>query len=83
MNRRADGHVNDFPCGVVAQEFGHQQGVEEMTTAFGTHTAEQRHAEQGEVADDVEDFVADKFVARAQRCLVQHGVGREHDGVVD
>ena len=43
---------------------------------FGGDLAFDVHAEQGEVADDVEDLVADEFVVEAQGSFVEHPVGR-------
>src|SRR5687767_4482292 len=54
-----------------------------MAAALGADEAEKRHPEEREVADDVEYLVADELVGAAQGLLVEHPVGREHDGVVE
>ncbi len=41
------------------------------------------HAEQGEVADDVEYLVTNKFVVETQRRFIEHSVGRKDDRIVE
>ncbi len=57
--------------------------MDAVAACFGGDLAFDVHAEQGEVADDVEDLVADEFVVEAQGSFVEHPVGREHDRIVE
>ena len=52
--------------------------MEYVAAALCADAPEERHAEQREVADDVEDFVPHELVGAAKRSLIQHAVGREH-----
>src|SRR3954464_12980825 len=38
---------------------------------------------QGEVANDIENFVADEFLREAQRFLAQHGIAPNDDRVLE
>jgi len=70
-----------FPIGIVAQNAGDDSGVHGVSGAVGFDVAEDALAEEGEVADEVEDLVADEFVREAQRRVVDAVVG-EHDAVL-
>ena len=50
---------------------------------FGGDLAEDGQSDEGDVADDVEYFVSDKFVVEPERRFVQHSVGRQNDGVIE
>ena len=54
-----------------------------MAAAFGGYFGLERHSEQSEIADDVEDLVADKFVVEAERRFVEHSVGRENNCIIE
>ena len=76
-------HIDDIPRRADAQEFRHQTGVQDVAAAFGDDLAHDGHSQQRKVADDVEDLVTHKFVAKTQTCLIQHSVTRQHDRVIE
>ena len=53
-----------------------------MTALLGDDLALNRHSQQSEVADDVEDLMPDKFVVESKRRFIQHAVRRENDGIL-
>ena len=56
--------------------------MQRVTAAVGDDVADDRVADQGQVADRVEDLVADELVLEAER-VVQHAGLADHDGVVE
>ena len=50
-----------------------------VTATFGFNFPQKRHTKKSQVADDVEDFVADEFVLKSEQRLVEHSVfAQEH-----
>ena len=58
-------------------------GVDRMAGARGDDVRLERHAEQENVADDIEDLVADELVLEAQRLLRDDLVALDDDGAVE
>src|SRR5271169_6568941 len=63
---------------LVAQDAGDDGRVQRVSGAVGLDVAQNALAEEGEVTDEVEDFVADELVGEAQRRIVD-AVAREHN----
>src|SRR5687768_8546059 len=53
-----------------------------MTTFFGRDLALQRNSEEGYVADNVKDLVADELVVESERGFIEHAVGRKDYSVI-
>ena len=58
--------VGELPGGAVAHEALHEGGVHGMAGALGDDAALDAAAGEGEVADQVEDLVADELVGEAE-----------------
>ena len=58
--------VGELPGGAVAEEALDEGGVHGVAGAFGDDAAPDAAAGEGEVADEVEDFVADELVGEAE-----------------
>lgn len=61
---------NNLPSMLGLQQLTHQRRVDAVAAFFGGDLGLERHAEKREVADDVEDLVADEFVVEAERRFV-------------
>ncbi len=57
--------------------------MHDVTTPFRGDAAQQRHTEQCQIADDVQDLVSHKLIPEAQLLFVHHSFRREHDGVIE
>ena len=57
--------------------------MHDVTAALSNYFSENRHTQQRQIADDVQNLVAHKLVAKSQASRIQHPVGREHNGVVE
>src|SRR6187431_1825670 len=57
----------------------HERGVHGVTGAFGDDAAEERAADEGQVTDQVQDFVAAGLVLKPQPAGIQYFVGCEAD----
>ena len=57
---------HELPGGAVAEEAGDERGMHGVSGALGDDMAEDVMAGEGEVADEVENLVADEFVAEAE-----------------
>ena len=79
---RPDRQIDDLPGGAVSQQRRHQRRMQQVAAAFGLHSAQQGHSQQGQIADDVENLVAHELVGKTQSGFVQHAVLGQHDGVV-
>src|SRR5438309_10370559 len=71
----------DGPKGWIGQQTADQLRMQRMTRFVRLDMREQRKACQGEVADEIERFVAAEFVREAQRA-VHYAIRSEDDGVV-
>src|SRR5882762_6881330 len=72
----------DFPGGGVGEEVADELGVERVAGFAGFDAAKEREADEGEIADEVEGFVAAKFV-RVAKGAVHDAILGEDDGVVE
>ena len=59
-----------------------ERRVQRVAAAVRDEMADHREADERQIADDVEDLVADELVLEAQR-VVQHAGLSEHDRVVE
>ncbi len=50
--------------------------------AFGDYAAQQRAADEGEIADEVEDFVPARLVRESQPTYIQYFIGGKANGVI-
>ena len=66
------GKADEFPGGAVAEQARDQSGVHGVAGALGDDAALDAAAGEGEVADEVEDLVADELVGEAQGAVL-HG----------
>src|SRR5580698_6873335 len=67
-----------FGVALVAQDAGDDSGVQRVSSAVGFDVAEDTLAEQGQIADQVEDLVADELILEAQRRVVDALAGEYH-----
>lgn len=71
------GEMNQLPRGTILQKSRDQRGVHGMTSSLGNHVALDAFARQRQIADQVENFVADKFVRKAQRAILHAFTGQD------
>ena len=71
--------MDHLPGGAVLEEAADQGGVHGVAGAHGVDAALNALAGEGEVADEVEDFVADVLVGEAEGAVLRAG-GGEDDG---
>jgi hypothetical protein len=71
--------VGQFPGGAVAEEFLDEGGVHGVAGSLGDDAAPDAVAGKGEVADEVEDLVADELVWKAQGAIL-NGAGESGGG---
>ena len=79
--RMRDRHGGELPCGTVFHEAGDERGVHEVASALGCDMALDAVACQGEIADEVEDLVADVLITEPERAVLR-AFGAEDDGVL-
>ena len=79
LGRRDHGHH----FGVLLGNGHGELGVGSVPGAHGDDMAEEGASDQGEVADDIENFVADEFVGEAERFFAQDGVVADDNGVFE
>ena len=72
----------DFPGRGVGEETAYKLGVERVAGFASFDAAEEGKADEGEVADEIESFVAAEFVGIAEGA-VHHAVFGEDDGVIE
>jgi hypothetical protein len=72
----------DFPGGGVGQKAADELGVKRVAGFASFDAAEERKADEGEVADEVESFVSAEFIGIAEGA-VHDAVFRENDGVIE
>src|ERR1700684_533150 len=70
-----------FPPRAVAEQAGDEGGVHGVSGAVGDNVAENLPAEQGQIADEVENLVAHKFVFKAQGRVLDALAGQD-DAIV-
>src|SRR6266849_1925777 len=54
-----------------------------MAAAFSLDAAQKHHAQQREIADNVQNLVAHELIRKAQAVFVQHPMLGEHDGIIE
>jgi len=59
----------DFPGGRVGEKAADELGVEGVAGFAGFYAAEEWEANEGEVADEVEGFMAAEFIGIAERAV--------------
>ena len=72
----------DFPGGWVGEESADELGMERVAGFPGFDAAEEREADEGKIADEVEGFVAAEFV-RVAKGAVHDAILGEDNGVVE
>jgi hypothetical protein len=72
----------DFPSGGVGEKAADELSVEGVAGFAGFHATEERKADEGEVPDEIEGFVAAEFVGVAEGA-VHDAVFGEDDGVIE
>src|SRR5690606_12618767 len=65
------------------QKFTHHRCMYGVAAFFGCYLSFKRHTQKREIADDVENLMADEFVVEPERVFVKHSVGRKHDSAVE
>lgn len=75
-----DGDGGELPSSAVFEQAGDERGVHEVAGALGDDVAFNALAGKGEIADEVEDLVADVLIAEAERAVFR-AFGSENDGV--
>ena len=71
------GQVDEFPGRTVLQETRDQCGVHGVSGSLGHHVALDAFARQRQVADQVENFVTDKFVGKTERAVLYALAGQD------
>ncbi len=74
---------NDFVNGGIRHDLVDQCEVHGVAGLFGNHVTEKRLADQSEVADEIERFVAAAFVGEAEAAGVEDGLAIEAHGVIE
>jgi len=59
-----------------------QPRMKSMPGSFCDDMADKGRSEKREIANEIEDLMANKLVVEAKACLIHKAVFREHDGVV-
>lgn len=54
-----------------------------MATFLSGYLALDRHSDQGEIPNNIQDLVPDKFIVESQWCIVKHAVRRKDDRIVE
>src|SRR5262245_37947430 len=76
--------VDDLPSGIIVQDSRNQGGMNPVSATLGLDPGKQWQAEQGEVANYVDDLVPHEFVSEPQAILVhQSALGGQHDRIVE
>ena len=82
MASRHRRHLDELPGVALLEELRGERGVQGVAAAVRDDVADDRVADERQIADDVEDLVADELVLEAQR-VVEHAGLAEHDRVVE
>ena len=72
-----DGEVNQLPRGTILQESRDQRGVHGVAGSLGNHVTLDAFARQRQVADQIENFVTDKFVRKTERAVLHALAGQD------
>jgi hypothetical protein len=71
------GAVYQFPGGAVAEQPLDERGVHGVAGALGDDAAPDAAAGQSEIADEVQNFVADELVGETQRAVFDALAGED------
>src|SRR6476661_2974753 len=61
----------------------HQTGMQGMSGSVGNQMSDKGQTQKGEVTDEIQDFMAHKFVGKPQTGLIQDPVLRKDDRVLE
>src|SRR6476660_2117788 len=61
----------------------HQTGMQGMSRSVGNQMSDKGQTQEGEVTDEVQDFMPHKFVGKPQTGFIQYPVLRKHDRVLE
>ena len=75
-----NGEVNQFPRGTILQQSRNQRSVHGMASSLGNHVALDAFACQRQIADQIENFVADKFIGKPEGTIL-HSLTGQDDGI--
>src|SRR5260370_21795492 len=57
--------------------------MQQVPAPLSRYASQQRHAQERQVTDDVQNLVTDKLVGKAQPRFIQHAVSGQDDGVIE
>src|SRR6185295_925721 len=57
--------------------------MQKMAAALGAHPAENRHSQQRQIANDVQNLMAHELVRKPQARFIQHAVLCQYDRIVE
>src|ERR1044072_1896446 len=57
--------------------------MHDVAASFRHNSTQDRHAQQRQVADDVQNLVTHELVTKSQASLIQHPVRRKDDGIIE
>src|SRR5690242_6662609 len=80
------GHLvmgNDFVNGGIRHDLVDQREVHGVAGFFGDHVTEERLADEGQIANEVERLVAAALIDEAEAAGVENGLAIEADGVIE
>ena len=75
--------VQQYPTFRMFKDLLHQSGVQGMSRTIGNQMSDKGETEEREVADQVQDFVSDKLVRKAEAGFIDDAVAGKNDGVVE
>src|SRR5579859_5727544 len=75
-----DRHPRQFPHRTVLDQAGDESGMHGVAGSLGHHVAFNPAACKGEIADQIQNLMADVLVVEAQRAVLRPGLA-ENDGI--
>src|SRR5262249_49484402 len=82
QRRQVDRRLDEAPRGRLLEDFRRELRVQRVSRAVRDQVADYRIAHEREIADRVQNLVADELVLEAER-VVQDARLAEHDGVLE
>src|SRR5689334_7042626 len=73
--------VCDFPMRVVLKQLRDKSRMQRVACFICDKAAQYGLSNEGEVSEQVEDFVANEFVGKTQTSIVQHGRVGQHNRI--
>ena len=70
------------PFVTLGEDLLNESSVHRVTGAFGDNMADEGEAKKGNIADQVQDFVSNKFVGKAKAGLIDNTFLRQDHGVI-